>query len=144
MDSDLPPDMIGQCMVVKTRRAARAVTRRYNQLLRPLGIQTTQASLLFVIRFGRCDSVSEMAATLGIERSALTRNLKPLRDMGLVVSDNEGKGSAQRLSLTPEGDALAATVLPMWVEAQNALKAELGERSWNMVQNSLTIMGEVG
>ena len=144
MNSDLPPDMLGQCMVVKTRQAARAVTRRYNQLLRPLGIQTTQASLLFAIRSGRFDSVSDMANTLGIERSALTRNLKPLRDMGLVVSDNEGKGRAQRLSLTPEGAALAVTVLPMWVDAQNALKAELGERTWNMVQHSLSIMGEVG
>lgn len=143
MTFDIPPDMLGQCMVAKTRQAARAVTRRYNQLLRPLGIQTTQASLLFAIRSGRFDSVSDMANTLGIERSALTRNLKLLRDKGLVVSDNEGKGRAQRLSLTPEGDAMATAVLPLWVEAQNDLKAELGERTWTMVQNSLTIMGGV-
>jgi DNA-binding MarR family transcriptional regulator len=144
MTTDLPPEMTGQCMVLKTRQAARAVTRRYNLLLRPLGLQTTQASMIFAIRLGGFDSLTELAAKLGIERSALTRNIRTLRDMGLVEANQEGKGRAQRLSLTPAGEEMFATVLPVWVSAQNDLKAELGERTWNVVQNSLDIMGGVG
>lgn len=144
MYEDMPKDMTEVCMVGKTRRAARAVTRRYNRLLEPFGLKTTQASLIFVIRWSQHDSISEMAAQLGIERSALTRNLKILRDMGLVTRNSEGRGKAQRPELTEEGLKMLKTVIPLWQKAQNDLKEELGEDSWNEIQRSLSRMGKVG
>lgn len=144
MYEDMPKDMTEVCMVGKTRRAARAVTRRYNRLLEPFGLKTTQASLIFVIRWSQHASISDMAVQLGIERSALTRNLKILRDMGLVTRNSEGRGKAQRPELTEEGLKMLKTVIPLWQKAQDDLREELGEDSWNEIQRSLSRMGKVG
>jgi DNA-binding MarR family transcriptional regulator len=142
MDIFPPEGMTDQCMVVKTRRAARAVTRRYNALLRPLGIQSTQASLLYAIWRGGFGSVSELADRLGVERSALTRNLQLLRAEGLVEPDQEGRGRAQRFSLTDKGQEVLKAGVPLWIKAQKDLRAELGEKTWADAQAALARVGE--
>lgn len=141
MPYDLPPNMTDQCMVLKTRKAARAITRRYNALLKPHGIQSTQASLLYAIAGGGFESISELADMMAIERSALTRNLQLLRDAGYINSDHQGRGRAQKVALTNEGEALLEIGVPLWVEAQNALRTELGEKEWRHVQTALTTIG---
>ncbi len=143
MKSPFPPDMTDHCMVLKTRRAARAVTRRYNTLLKPLGLKSTQAYLLSVIHAGNFESISDLAEHLVIERSALTRNLKVLRDAGLITSDNEGRGRAQKVVLTKAGKKIVENVAPLWIKAQNDLRDELGEREWNRVQAALTAVGDL-
>lgn len=139
----IPPGMTDQCMVLKTRRAARAVTRRYNELLKPLGIQSTQASLLSCIYAGGFDSISDLAEKMAIERSALTRNLKVLRDQGYITSDAKGRGRAQKVKLTKAGQNSVEKVGPLWVAAQNELRAELGDREWNRVQAALSTLADI-
>lgn len=139
-----PAQMAGQCMVLKTRRAARAVTRRYNVLLKPYALQSTQASLLFAIAKGGFESISELAEQMAIERSALTRNLRLLQEAGYATSQIKGRGRAQRVELTQEGEALLETLLPLWVEAQDGLRKELGEREWANAQAALSLVGQVG
>lgn len=136
--SDSPIDV---CLVLKTRRAARAITRRYNTLLKPLGLQCTQASLLFAIARGGFLSIKDLAEQLAIERSAMTRNLRLLQKAGLVNSDEQGQGRAQRVQLTQAGRAMVKTCLPLWHMAQNAVRRELGESQWSDTQNTLTRLG---
>lgn len=136
--------MAEQCLVLKTRRAARAITRRYNALLRPHGLQSTQASLLFAISRGGFESIRELAELLAMERSALTRNLRLLHDAGLITSDQRGQGRAQRVRLSAAGDALLTSVLPLWFEAQDAMRAELGDDEWVRAQRALTLIGDAG
>eukprot|EP00435_Cladocopium_sp_Y103_P078410 s1_g2149.t1 len=135
--------MTDQCMVLKTRRAARAVTRRYNELLKPFGIQSTQASLLSIIYGGGFDSISDLAEKMAIERSALTRNLKVLRDQGYITSDAEGRGRAQKVTLTRAGQRSVEKVAPLWIKAQDELRAELGEREWKKIQAALSTLANV-
>jgi len=139
----IPPGMTDECMVLKTRRAARAITRRYSDLLKPLGIQSTQASLLSIIFTGRFDSISDMAEQLAIERSALTRNLKILRDQGFITSDTQGRGRAQQITLTAHGNKTVEKFAPLWTKAQKDLRAELGDKEWNKIQAALTIIGDI-
>ena len=139
----IPPGMTDQCMVLKTRRAARAVTRRYNELLKPLGIQSTQASLLSSIYAGGFDSISDLADKMAIERSALTRNLKVLRDRGYITSDAEGRGRAQKVKLTKAGQNSVEKVAPLWIKAQDELRAELGTREWSKIQAALSTLASV-
>lgn len=144
MMSPFPADMTDQCMVLKTRRAARAITRRYNALLKPLGLKSTQAYLMSIIYAGDFESITDLAEHLAIERSALTRNLKVLRDAGLTTSDSEGRGRAQKVVLTKAGKKTVEKVAPLWIKAQNDLRDELGDREWNRVQAALTAVGNLG
>lgn len=131
-------------MVLKTRRAARAITRRYNALLKPYKLQSTQVSLLFAIYKGGFDSISDLADRMAMERSALTRNLRLLQKAGLVTSDQTGQGRAQKVRLTDDGAAMLRTLVPLWIEAQNALRGELGDEEWAGVQRALTLIGQAG
>jgi len=137
MPDDLPATFLNECLVTNSRRAARAVTRRYSALLAPHGLKSTQASLLFALHATPESSVSALAERLGIERSAMTRNLKLLERTGLTASPVQGRGRRQAYRLTPAGRAKLETLLPLWHAAQAAVKEEFGEAEWNALQRTL-------
>lgn len=143
MGIEIPPEASTQCMVLKTRQAARAVTRRYNRLLRPYGLQCTQVSLLYAVAGNDHKSVSEMADQLAIERSTLSRNLRLLRSRGLIHSDHSGRGRPQTFVLTQEGETLLKVLIPLWKKAQADLRRELGTQDWHAAQDTLTRVGAV-
>ncbi|MEX3008717.1 MarR family winged helix-turn-helix transcriptional regulator [Hoeflea sp. TYP-13] len=143
MGIDIPKEASTECMVLKTRQAARAITRRYNRLLRPYGLHCTQVSLLYAVAANRYKSVSDMAEQLAIERSSLTRNLKLLRTRGYIKADQVGQGRPQSFELTREGEDLLTTLIPKWKEAQAGLREEFGDREWDKVQASLSLVGAV-
>ena len=102
--------------------AARAVTRRYDGLLRPYGVTSAQFSLLGGIKRGEGQSVSDLAERNGIDRTSLTRNLDRLERMGLITSAPAAKGNARVCDLTADGEALVAKLVPLWVKAQTEMR----------------------
>ena len=136
MDPKTAEYMKTYCLMVKSRRAARSITRTYD-------LQATQIGLLFAISAGGFDSISELAERTVIERSAMTRNLQALRKKGLISSDSEGRGRSQRVALTEEGERRVEEFIPVWFEAHDKVRAELGEEKWNQVQDALKILAEL-
>mgnify|MGYP003141026124 FL=1 len=143
MDPKTAEYMKTYCLMVESRRAARSITRRYNKLARTYDLQATQIGLLFAISAGGFDSISELAERTVIERSAMTRNLQALRKKGLISSDSEGRGRSQRVALTEEGERRVEEFIPVWFEAHDKVRAELGEEKWNQVQDALKILAEL-
>jgi len=66
--------------------------------------------------------VTDLAEILGMDRTTMTRNLKLLRDRGLVARN--------RIALTEKGRRSAAAALPLWEKAQAQILGSLGERRW--------------
>ncbi|MEO0963298.1 MAG: MarR family winged helix-turn-helix transcriptional regulator [Pseudomonadota bacterium] len=130
---------IGQnCAALRTRMAARGVTRAYDAALRPLGIKITQFTLLVTAKYEADLSIGDMADVLAMERSTLTRNLKLLADMGLIEMR---KGSAPRTKvpvITRKGDALLTKAIPIWRDAQARLTAHMGKARWKEARTLLT------
>ncbi len=118
------------CLVFNTRMAARAVTRRYDTMLRPYGVTAAQFSLLGGIKRGQGQSVSELAERNGIDRTSLTRNLDRLERAGLVASRPAEKGNARVCDLTDAGEALAQLLVPLWVEAQSEVRELLSDEDF--------------
>lgn len=110
------------CLVFNTRMAARAVTRRYDALLRPYGITSAQFSLLGGIRRGEGRTVTELAERNGIERTGLTRNIDRLERLGLIKSHPAGRGTGRICDLTEEGEALVQELVPLWLAAQAEMR----------------------
>ena len=119
-------DDFSQCMVGNTRKAARAVTRRYDAYLRPYGMTSTQFSLLGGVGMMPGATVSEIAEERGFDRTTLTRNLDRLEAMGLVQSRHREHSNARLPQLTAKGHALVDQLVPLWRKAQADLGAELG------------------
>ena len=92
-----------QCLCTKLRRSARAVTRVYDDALKGIGLTTAQFSLLRHLSRLEQPSISALADAMGLDRSTLGRNLKPLEAEGLVKLE-EGEDQRNRIVvLTPTG-----------------------------------------
>lgn len=141
METELPTNLNEVCLVAKSRRAARAMTRRYGRLLEPHGLTATQASLLYGLAASRELSISALAETLGIERTALSRNLRVLERRGLAERRTKGQGRAHVYQPSTEGRAKLAEILPLWQQAQDAVRAEVGAAEWRRLQSALTVLG---
>jgi DNA-binding MarR family transcriptional regulator len=103
------------CLCLHIQRAARAVARRFDDALRPLGLTNGQFSLLMSLNRPKPLAIGSVAALLAMDRTTLTANLKPLERRGLVTVSVDEKDRRNRLmTLTPAGRALLASAVPVW------------------------------
>ena len=103
------------CLCLHLQRAARAVARRFDAALRPLGLTNGQFSLLMSLNRPEPPSIGSVAALLAMDRTTLTANLKPLERRGLVkVTVDDADQRSRRLTLTPAGRALLVAAVPVW------------------------------
>jgi DNA-binding MarR family transcriptional regulator len=103
------------CICLHLQRAARAVARRFDEVLRPAGLTNGQFSLLMSLNRPRPPTIGDVAALLAMDRTTLTACLKPLERRGLVaVAIDEADRRSRRLILTPAGRAALVAALPLW------------------------------
>ena len=103
------------CLCLHLQRAARAVARRFDAALRPLGLTNGQFSLLMSLNRGKPASIGSVSALLAMDRTTLTANLKPLERRGLVkVSIDDADKRTRQLKLTQAGRALLVAAVPIW------------------------------
>src|SRR4249919_2845813 len=73
------------CTCGRLRRAARALTQLYDDAMAPAGLRVTQFSLLRTLARRGSTRITELAAAVLLDRTALSRNLDPLAARGLVA-----------------------------------------------------------
>jgi DNA-binding MarR family transcriptional regulator len=118
------------CACASVRRVARALTRAYDEALRPTGLTITQFSLLIGAALADGPSIGRLAEVLGFERTTVTRDLRPLRERGLVeVRAGEDRRS-RLVEITPAGRRAVADALPRWREAQARVLADERAQTW--------------
>jgi DNA-binding MarR family transcriptional regulator len=99
------------CLCLHLQRAARALARRFDDALRPLGLTSGQYSTMMSLNRPEPPSMSLLA----MDRTTLTAALKPLQRRGLVtVMVDAHDRRSRRLKLTPAGRALLARAVPVW------------------------------
>jgi DNA-binding MarR family transcriptional regulator len=103
------------CLCLHLQRAARAVARRFDAALRPVGLTSGQFSLLMSLNRPEPASIGSVSTLLAMDRTTLTANLKPLerRNLVTVTVDNTDKRT-HRLTLTPAGRAVLGSAVPVW------------------------------
>lgn len=113
------------CTCAALRRLTRTVTRLYDGHLARAGLKTTQYSLLRTVAAGPLP-VAALAARLAVERTTLTRNLRPLLDAGWIAL-SPGEDQRQRIvEITAAGQAAIRAARDAWRAAQTELERELG------------------
>ncbi|KAA3651377.1 MAG: MarR family transcriptional regulator [Proteobacteria bacterium] len=121
MTSPLPPL---PCTGARLRRLTRRVTVFYEHHLRAVGLRLTQYSLLAHLDTEPQGLVA-LAERLEMDRTTLTRGLKPLLSAGWVAQA-AGQDARQRLLvLTPAGVAQRARAHAVWARAQRDLEAAI-------------------
>ena len=129
------------CLCLHAQRAARVLARRFDEALRPLGLTNGQFSLIAALNRPEPASLADLAALFGADRTTLTAAVKPLLRRGLVeiqVAPTDRR--ARRLLLTRQGMAVFAQAVPVWMETQAAVDAELGEARVERLRRDLRVV----
>jgi DNA-binding MarR family transcriptional regulator len=120
------------------QRAARALARRFDEALRPLGLTNGQFSLMMSLNRPEAPAMGAVAALLAMDRTTLTAALKPLARRGLlrITSDPEDR-RARRLELTGQGKKLLARAVPVWTSTHATVEAFLGHGEPDRLRKNL-------
>jgi DNA-binding MarR family transcriptional regulator len=126
-----------ECVCANLRRATRAVTKLYDDALKPTGLKITQFGLLSSLMAMGSSTLSELAAELQVDRTTLTRNLEILQARGLVVSEEGADRRERQLSLSDKGFSAVRTAYPLWQAAQIRATEIAGRTNWNTAAPTL-------
>lgn len=126
------------CTCFNLRKASRAVTQLYDKILQPSGLLTTQFTLLVAISRFSSVTITRLAQELVMDRTTLTRNLKPLERQELIEIESGQDQRTRVVALTAEGKEALAKALPLWEQAQACMVERLGQQRWSTLLESLS------
>ena len=135
---------LNACVCNKARMAARVVTRIYDEALRPVRLRATQFALLVALGSDGAMSIAALAKLMAMDRSTLTRNLRPLETGGLVERGDEGWRRSRSVEITAKGRVRLRQGLPLWRSAQTQVLRRLGPSNWSRVQTGLDLLAGIG
>lgn len=114
------------CLCLQVQRAARALARRFDDVLRPLRLTNGQFSLLMSLNRPKPPAMAPVATVLAMDSTTLTAKLKPLQRRGLVrVTADADDRRSRLLTLTPKGRRLLVRAVPIWQRAHSEIEALL-------------------
>lgn len=120
-----PTDSICNCLAL--RQASRTITAAYDQALGEAGLRVTQFSILYKLLALGPMTVNQIARELVMDRTTLTRNLKPLERDTLVTSGPSEHDKRERvILLSPAGRDKVKAALPLWRRAQQDFEQRFG------------------
>lgn len=127
------------CLCLHVHRAARALARRFDEALRPLGLTSGQFSLLTSLNRPEPPSLGSVASLLAMDRTTLTANLKPLERRGLLkVSIDRHDRRGRRLALTGPGRTMLGKAYPIWRRTHVEIERQLAGLPASRLRDALT------
>lgn len=136
------PDLscCADCTGFNLRKASRAVSQFYDDMLRPAGIRGTQYSLLVAVKLSGPVLVTKLAEYVVMDRTTLTRNLEILSKQGLVKVSSGDDRRTRMISITAEGLAVLTKAYPLWEQAQAKIKTDLGLKRLSALMEGLSAL----
>jgi DNA-binding MarR family transcriptional regulator len=133
------------CLCLHAQRAARALSRRFDEALRPTGITSGQFSLLNALNRPKPPPIGPVAQLLAMDRTTLTAALKPLERDGLVTITRDPEDRRSRLLiLTGKGQDVLAAAVPVWRDLHAAIEAGLPELQPDDLRGALRSLSQAG
>lgn len=114
------------CTCGKLRRTARRLTQAYDRALKPAGLRLTQYSVLANAALRPGLSITDLAERMAMDRTTLTRNLRPLERAGWVRVAPGPDRRSRAVEITAAGRGVYERALPLWREAERAFRRGLG------------------
>jgi len=113
------------------------VTQFYDAEMRRHGIRPTQGTILLALNAKESWTMAELSDRLGLDRTTLLRNLRPLQRDGLAQALGGGHGNRVELAITAKGKKQIEKLTPAWKSAQSAAVKTLGEKRWSDILSDL-------
>jgi DNA-binding MarR family transcriptional regulator len=135
-------EVYATCVCLGVQRAARGVARRYDEALRPAGLTSGQFTILSSLLRDEATPIGALAELLGLDRTTLNRNLRPLEAERLIatVADPED-ARVRRIQLTAAGRNKLDETIPLWRKVQSHSNGRLGKTGWQNLRPLLDRLG---
>ena len=121
IDSDQTP-----CNCLALRQAARHVSQIYDRHLAETGLRGTQYSILSKLSRLGAMSIGKLAENMVMERTALSRAIRPLAREKLVKVGSGPDNRTSSVALTTAGEAKLKAAMLRWKEAQKEFESAYG------------------
>ena len=129
------------CLCLHVQRAARALARRFDEVLRPVGLTNGQFSLLMALNRPEPAAMGPVARLLAMDRTTLTAALKPLEREGLVaVGADPSDRRSRLLTLTGRGRKALAAAVPIWRAVHAEVEAGLPASGPDALRSALNAL----
>jgi len=120
------------CTCGSLRKASRRISQFYDAALAPVGIKSTQYSILSEVDCGSLEgpvTMCELATAMVMDRSTLGHNLKPLERDDLVILRLSADDRRKRyVELTKKGRLTLRKSRRLWQHAEGRFESIFGKK----------------
>ena len=131
------------CACFHLRRASRFVTGLYDRALSGEELTSTQFVLLLVLALSNRAKITDVAESLGMDRTTLTRLMAPLKKRKLVKISTGTDRRIKILTLTASGRSTLDRCVPLWKKAQAKILDLFGSSEWEQMVDRLEKTAEL-
>ncbi len=142
-DVDKCAHMVAACVCLNLRKMSRIITQMYDEALKPSGLRSTQLPVLVTLVSVGSMTVNDLADDLVMDRTSLSRLLRPLVTRGLVKMTPGEDRRTRELSITARGREAVETAIPMWDGVQDEVLGRLGQDRWQDLKDNLSVFAEL-
>ena len=136
-------DLPALCPAFNIRAASRIITQLFDEILKPSGMQITQFAVLVGVQILDTPSISKLARGLVMDRTTLTRGLKPLENEGLIKIVSGEDKRTRFVKITPKGKTVLQKTLPYWEKARTVVSEEFGQKHLDGLLKDLASVREI-
>lgn len=124
------------CTCFRLRKLSRLMSQRYDRRLAAAGLNINQYSLLR--RAGvEPRAIGELAREMGMDRTTLSRDLKPLAANGWIELASGDDARRRVVKVTAAGKRAVAKAKPLWREAQEEIEGLIGSTATQRLHKQL-------
>ena len=131
------------CACFNLQKATRAVSQYYSKFLRPSGLRGTQFTILRVLAAVDSGNITNLANIMVVDRTTLTRNLRPLEKRKLVKIVTGQDQRSREVRLTKKGKNTLMIAIPLWEEAQKRFSEKLSKEEFQNIFKMMSSIIEV-
>lgn len=117
--------MFTECYCTQFRRSANALSRIYDDELRPVGLKISQLSLLRGLSRLVEASLTEVATEVALDKTTISRNIKIMIDAGWVEILSQDDARVKIARLSKAGQRKLAESEVYWRRAQQRIEKEV-------------------
>jgi DNA-binding MarR family transcriptional regulator len=125
------------CNCLALRQAARRVSQFYEGYLAPLGLTSSQYSLLARLNRLGAMSINDIAESLVMDRTTTGRAIRPLERDGLVRIGTAEDGRKRMVNLTAAGRKRAQDAQDAWRQAQAQFERSVGPEAAKILRAAM-------
>lgn len=113
------------------------ITKHYDEALQPLELKPTQFTILAVLSSVDAITVTDLADAMILDRTTLTRNLRPLEKKGMIKTGAGEDRRTRMISLSKKGLNKLKKAIPLWKQAQKEVTEYMGGNRFDKFLNEL-------